>query len=242
MSLSEKYKKSLRKRWSMRFKTNHPDGDTYDGVVLLNRRNFILMREEGSFEFNGLILLPKRSICGYRDGDHEKRCNEILRRNRQIRQNTGLLSPWLKRCETIRDVVSGLCRNKIWPAVEVVEDEKEDYTFYIGPIVEPEKHDFGMWCYDAQGRWQDCYTIAYDEIFRLEFGAEFRSTLYRTSLSRCAYPQSYDGFNDESMDKCLFPRNTKNLFASVGVCASRPIIPMATRTTALCCSIGVISF
>ncbi|MHC5083966.1 MAG: hypothetical protein ACYTET_08535 [Planctomycetota bacterium] len=33
MSLANKYKKSKELKWCLRFKTYHPDGDTYDGIV-----------------------------------------------------------------------------------------------------------------------------------------------------------------------------------------------------------------
>jgi hypothetical protein len=45
MNLSGKYRKSLDEKWSMRCKTRHPDGDTYDGIVTQIKSDFIALRE-----------------------------------------------------------------------------------------------------------------------------------------------------------------------------------------------------
>ena len=68
MSLERKYSKSMREQWSLRFKTKHPDGDNYDGVVTHVKPGFIVLREERDFEFDGLIVLPKRFILAQSRG------------------------------------------------------------------------------------------------------------------------------------------------------------------------------
>ena len=65
----------------MRFKTRHPDGDNYDGVVIHIAPNFIVVREVVDFEFDGVQVLPKKVIRGFRDGKFEECGNAIMRQN-----------------------------------------------------------------------------------------------------------------------------------------------------------------
>ena len=78
MSLAQKYSKSLAEQWLMRFKTKHPDGDNYDGVITHIKPAFVVLREEKDFELDGIIILPKRVIKGVRDGRYDRCCNQIL--------------------------------------------------------------------------------------------------------------------------------------------------------------------
>ena len=77
MSLAAKYRKSKEKRCCLRFKTVHPDGDDFDGVVTHIKQRFVVLREERGFVFDGLVLLPKRVIKGWRDGRFERCTNKI---------------------------------------------------------------------------------------------------------------------------------------------------------------------
>ena len=86
MSIIEKYKKSLDQKWCLRLRTRHPDGDNFDGVITQIKSRFIVLCEEENFEFDGIIVLPKRFIKGVRDGKYEVCSNEILRENGSIRK------------------------------------------------------------------------------------------------------------------------------------------------------------
>src|SRR5688572_20951196 len=99
MSVKRKYEKSLAETWCMRFKTKHPDGDNYDGIITHIKPSFIVMREEENFQLDGVIILPKRSIKGFRDGKFEQCCNEILRHNGALKKLPSVR--WLNSCETI---------------------------------------------------------------------------------------------------------------------------------------------
>lgn len=59
MSLYQKYKKSLNERWCMRFKTNHPDSDEFDGVITHIAPKFIVLYEVREFEFDGIVDVKK---------------------------------------------------------------------------------------------------------------------------------------------------------------------------------------
>src|SRR5438874_10863931 len=127
MRLARKYSKSMRERWSLRFKTNHPDGDNYDGVVTHVKPGFIALREERDFEFDGLIVLPKRFIKGCRDGRYERCINEILRQDRAI---TRCRSPrWLDSCDSLPQLINELMRREIWPGVETLFNNESETAF-----------------------------------------------------------------------------------------------------------------
>src|SRR5258705_4383198 len=100
MSLGQKYKKSFHEQWCLRFKTRHPDGDNFDGVVTHIKKGFIVLNQEEAFEFDGVVILPKRVITGSRDDKHEQCGNRILRENGAIKK---CRSPrWLDSCETLQ--------------------------------------------------------------------------------------------------------------------------------------------
>ena len=81
-SLEQSYRKSVEERWSMRFRTRHPEGDNYDGVIVHIGQHFIVVREEIDFEFDGIVVLPKKVIRGVRDGEFERCANKILETKR----------------------------------------------------------------------------------------------------------------------------------------------------------------
>jgi hypothetical protein len=171
MSLKRKYRKSFDKKWCLRFKTRHPDGDKYDGVVTQIESEFIVLREEEDFDFDGIIILPKRFIKGYRDGKYDQCCNEILRENNALRK---CHSPrWLKGCGTLPDVITELKRRDVWPGIETMFDDNSETAFYIGPITRTANECFYLRCYDAAGKWEKEYELEYDKIFRVEFDSKY---------------------------------------------------------------------
>ena len=182
MSFKRKYDKSLAERWCMRFKTTHPDGDSYAGIVTHVKPGFIVLREEESFELDGVIILPKRSVKGVRDGKYDRCCNEVLRQNGALKR----LRParWLDSSETLPQVIASMMRRGVWPAVETVPERGEDGALYIGPISEAGSDRFSIWCYDAAGSWEKEYELGYDEIFRIEFDSKYCNHFNRYMKSR----------------------------------------------------------
>ena len=184
MNLAQKYRKSKEERWCLRLKTVHPDGDTYDGVVTDIKRGLIVLREERDFEFDGLVVLPKKVIKGYRDGRFETCCNAILRNNGQIKR---VRSPrWLAACDTVPQIIAALKRQDIWPGIELIVGDGNDAAFYLGPIVRVRKDGFSLRGYDADGTWEGVCDIKYDEVFRIEIDSKYCKYFN-------AYMQSKDG-------------------------------------------------
>ncbi len=174
MGLAKKYRKSQERRWVLRLKTKHPDGDNYDGVVKDIKRGFIVLREERDFEFDGIIVLPKRVITGYRDGRFETCINEIMRTNRKLKDAT---SPrWLASCATMGQVIAQLHKRDIWPAVEILTEDDTDSYLLLGPITHVTDKGFSILLYEADGTWEAEHEVQYDEIFKVEVDSRYTNT------------------------------------------------------------------
>lgn len=171
MTLAQKYQQSKDRCASLRLKTSHPDGDSYDGVVVGNMRRFIVLRAEYGFEFDGLLVFPKKVIKGYRDGKFERCCTQILRNNGQMNR----LEPpsWLTQSTSIFHVLRELMHRDIWPAIEVVINDGKESVFYLGPIVYVNEDEVILHGYSADGEWEKSYEISHDEIFRIEFDSKY---------------------------------------------------------------------
>ncbi len=168
MSLRAKLQKSLDEGWCMRFRTNHPKEDTIDGVVTAIRRDFVVLREERDFVFDGVVIMPHRSIIGFRDGKFERRSNEVLLHAGEMRRARSPI--WLERCDSLREVLHELEQRDIWPGLEIVWNDEDDGTlsaFYVGPVLDVDDDSFHLHCYDAEGVWEDPYELAIDELFQL---------------------------------------------------------------------------
>lgn len=171
MTLASKYKKSLKEKWCLKFKTRHPDDDKYNGIVLHIKNNFIVLHEMVSLVFNGIIILPKKHIIGYRDSRFESCYNEIIRQNGEINK---CRSPhWLDLCNTIPDVLKQMMQRNIWPGVEVLFKKGKESAYYLGPITEIGNNHFYIWCYDAAGKWEKEYKLTYNEIFKIDFNDNY---------------------------------------------------------------------
>jgi hypothetical protein len=171
MGLAQKYRKSLNEKWCLRLKTKHPDGDDYDGVITHIKQGFIVLREERDFEFDGVIIIPKKFIKGVRDNKYEACANQILHENGAIKK---LRSPrWIGSCDALPQVLMTMMKRGIWPGVEIVFDDGKDSAFYIGPITRVEDGRFFLKCYDAAGNWERVYELNYGEVFRVEFDSKY---------------------------------------------------------------------
>ncbi|MCP3918722.1 MAG: hypothetical protein GY711_24515 [bacterium] len=173
MSLAEKIDKSLEKKWCTRFQTSHPDGDAYDGVVTVNHRNLIVLRNLQHFEFDGVVILPKRVIRGYRDSRFERCLNRVLRHNQAIRE--ARTPDWLESCDDLESLLNALGDRDIWPIVEMLYEEEGEIgsALYIGPIDFVDEDGFGLQCYDAAGKWETVYELDFEDVFKIEFGDSY---------------------------------------------------------------------
>lgn len=192
MKLEKSLKKSLSEKWFMRFKTFHPDGDAYDGIVTHIGDDFFAMRVFSSFEMEGLQILAKWGVRGTRDGKFERCFNEIMTRNGELGKLE--MPDWIKECETLRDVFVQVSERDIWPAVET-NAMSQASAFYLGPVTKVRKKSFDLYCYDAAGKWEANYRVRFDEVFRVELDSAYTNHFN-------AYMRSKDddsaGSNDSS--------------------------------------------
>ncbi|WP_171039816.1 hypothetical protein, partial [Streptococcus pseudopneumoniae] len=150
-----------------------PDGDNYDGVVTHVKHSYIALKEGVDFDFDGVVILPKKVLKGSRDGKAEECTNRIIRYNGNIKNAR---SPrWLNNCSSLVDILRQLQKRNIWPAIEILFllDGKTESDFFIGPITRIENNVFWIHGYDGSGRWNDEYEIGISEIFRIEFDSAY---------------------------------------------------------------------
>lgn len=171
MSLATKYRKSIEQRWVIRLKTIHPAGSAFEGVVLHNGRNFVVLAEMDQLEFNGLVVLPKRVISGCRDGVFERVSNQIVRDNGALKRLK--LPAWLGACNTLREVLGAVQRKGIWPAVEILYHEDKYSALYLGPLTRISGTRLWQHCYDAAGEWEKEYAYTEYEVFRIELQSRY---------------------------------------------------------------------
>lgn len=169
-SLEPFFHKSLDDRWFMRFRTRHPEGDDYDAVILHVAQQFVIMREVDDFEFDGIIVLPKKFIRGVRDGKFERCANEILRQNGELKRLK--VPSWIAGCATIKDLLTTLMKRSTWPAIEMLFDDGST-ALYLGPVESVSVEGFKTQCYDAAGEWENGYWFRWDELFRIEFDSRY---------------------------------------------------------------------
>lgn len=169
MRTNETLRKSQLEKWAIRVRTRHPDKDNYDGVVLTFSRSLVVLQEEENFEFAGVMVLPRTSIKSLRDNKYDKCANEILRQNGQMRRLTR--AAWVRELQTVRQTILEVKKRGIWPAIETVRQGES--ALYIGPILHATQRSLTLRCYDAAGKWEDEYTIAYREIFRIEIWSAY---------------------------------------------------------------------
>ena len=155
----------------MRFETIHPDGDAYDGVVTHIERNHVVLCPERDFEFDGLMVFPKKAIKGYRDSGFESCANKLMIHNGAIGSIPHV--DWLDDCGSIKEILIGLKERDIWPAIEVLFENDSESTLHIGPITAIHRTRLSLHCYDAAGNWEKVYTLDFDEIFRIEFDTKY---------------------------------------------------------------------
>lgn len=171
MNFERKYKKSLSEKWCMRLETLHSESDNYDGVIMKIQPEFIVLREEESFEFDGIVILPKKLIKNVRDGKYDKCCNEILRHNGAIKKLH--IPKWLEKCVTLPQVLKQIKKRDIWGAIEILVEERTETDFYLGKLTDIDNEQFTIKSYDAAGKWEKEYQLDFDEIFRIEFDSKY---------------------------------------------------------------------
>ena len=169
MKLADVYKKSLKKKWLVRLKTKHSDGrGVYDGVVLKETKDFVVLCANYDFEWNGIVILAKKFISGFRDGKFEKTFNAVLNHNGQISKVS--LPKWIVKCETFEDVFKNCLKRKVWPCVEILfKERKLKSDFFVGRVINGNENQVFFQGYGATGKWEKECVIEFKEVFMVGF-------------------------------------------------------------------------
>ncbi len=157
-------------------KTTHPDGTDFKGIILDDKKLFIVIREIKSFEADGIIVLPKKWITTIRNGKYEKCATEIFNANRQ----PGALDDagaeaihWYADLTGLEEIIAYLKTEDIWPGIEVIYNDEA--SLYMGPVTDASENSFKLYCFDAAGKWEKEYELDYDEIFKIEIDSKYVS-------------------------------------------------------------------
>jgi len=168
--MNKKIAKSLTAKYCIRFATNHPDGDEYDGIVIHKTNTLVFISVVDDFEVDGMLVLPRKRIAKVRDSEYEECENRIIRGNSEIRK---VKTPkWLNNIKTMKDYIKYLLKRKIWPIVEMIDSDNNN-SLYIGPLISAGNTSFTINCYDATGEWEQEYTLPYSEIFKVEIDSKY---------------------------------------------------------------------
>jgi hypothetical protein len=130
--MNKDYEFSKRNTWIIMLRTRHPDGSRFDGIVVDNKKSFVIIQEITNFEEDGYVVIPKKWIKSVRNGEHERCANKVFR---FIKPDVNItsLAPAIE-FVNLASVVSYLRDNDVWPAVEVIY--KGEASLYLGPITE----------------------------------------------------------------------------------------------------------
>jgi len=171
MKITDKLRESLDRRWCVRLKTRHPDGDRIDGVVIRLTKTLVMLHEVDDFEFDGFVVMPKRFVAGVRDGKLEVCGNAILRENGALQS---CRSPgWLETCDTLFDVFAAMRRRDVWPIVETIAKSGKRTEFHIGPITAIHDEHFHLHGYDAMGEWEGHSKLHFEDVFKVQFESRY---------------------------------------------------------------------
>jgi len=141
----------------------------FSGILLQNERLFITVQQIASFEFDGIVVIPKKWVKSVRNGKYERCLNAILR---EVVYVKGLsVGEPFKGLNSIREIVTRLRKENIWPAIEVLY--KQEASLYVGPITDISTRTFRVNCYDATGAWEREYELDYKDIFKIEIDTKY---------------------------------------------------------------------
>ena len=164
-------RRSLEEQWCVRVHSDHPAGDACDGVVLALHPELVVLREEDDFEFDGVVVLPRRSVRSVRDDEYERASNAILRHNGQL-ERLAETPAWMVRSTSLLELLAGARRHDVWPGVECLQDD-DGTGFYLGPVTGLADDSFFQRCYDAAGAWEREYEIDYEAVLRVELDSRY---------------------------------------------------------------------
>ena len=172
-SLAEALRRSRDERRLIRLETADPDGNAYDGIVMMIHSDFVAICPETDFEFDGIQLVARKHLTGYRDGAFEACWQEILIHSGEI--NRLAFPAWVEGCADWRAFFTAVRSRDVWPGIEVIVEGGAESALYIGPVLTVGETSLTLLTYDAAGAWEKSYEIDYAEIFRVDLETKYCS-------------------------------------------------------------------
>ena len=170
-SLNKTCRKSLQEKSCIRLELQKPSEDSYLGIVLAVQRKHIVIQSVSSLEFDGYLILPKQFVQNFRQSEFESCQDAILKANGQIKNLAE--DHWLTECSRLSQVILKLSERDVWPGIEAIFNKGRDTAYYQGPIVETHQKHFEIACYDAAGKWEQTYELAYSDIMSIEIESHY---------------------------------------------------------------------
>lgn len=167
--LNDIINRSLDNKKEIRLLTKIAGAKYYDGVVLHTSEDFICLKQMKDFEFDGIVFVSRSVIITYRDSGMEKCANEVLQLNNQVKKIKRI--KWVEQISNYKQLFTLLKTREIWPAVDIFEKKKN--ALYVGPITRVEENTFGIYCYDATGKWEAEYKLMYSKIVAIEINTKY---------------------------------------------------------------------
>jgi len=163
--------------------TKHPDGDTYDGIVLGVDRSIVVFQDTSEFSIEGVSILPRKWITEIRDGEFEDCYDKILRQNNEIKNLNR--KKWVNELSSVKEAIEVIHKKSIWPSIEVYDGNKETAMF-LGPITDVRASKLSVHAYDAAGNWEEEYDIKYTEVFCIQLFNQYteRFNKYMETLNK----------------------------------------------------------
>lgn len=180
-------KESLAKKIPVRIVTRKPDNAIHHGIVIHLSRTIVILQEISELKFDGILILPLNNISKLRCGKVEHAEIKVMKATGNGFKSPRL--PWLKKANTIKDVLSFLSARNYWPIVETKA------ALYLGPILSTGKTFFDLYCYDAEGKWEKEYTLPYNEIIRIIFLDSY-SEVFNEYMRKQLPPKEYRSPSD----------------------------------------------
>ena len=150
--------------------TVHPDGDSYDGVVLGLSSSIVVFQDTSDFAFEGVSIIPRKWMTEIRDGSLEECYDKILRHHGEMKNLNRI--KWVNELTSVKGAIEAIHKKGIWPAIEAL-DGKQKTSMFLGEIKRIHSRKFSILAYDAEGNWEHEYDIKYSEVFCIQLFSQY---------------------------------------------------------------------
>lgn len=165
--------KSLKKKRPVKLLTNHPDGQSFEGIVIYLTKSLIVIREIKDLEIDGVVAFPRQAISNVIDCPVESQKKELMKRDSNERAEK--MTKWLKKVKNIKDLIGYPYKSGEWVAVETVRDD--DSTVFVGSIQDFSGKTFCVSPSLVTDKRKKGRKVRYSDLFRIEIYSSYISSI-----------------------------------------------------------------